>query len=113
MDRDQRSVLSALQSALVNAGWRYKDWNWDPVWKYESGGDLLDVRDAVTGNLYGKVGVVNVVVEYAMHSDPPSGPAAEALAAVLNEVGIVATSEYANATNQNFNAVHVLVGSKQ
>jgi hypothetical protein len=50
------------------------------------------------------------VVQAAMYGGAKT--AADTLASVLNEIGIFTTREDADATNNNFEAIHLLVGPK-
>jgi hypothetical protein len=113
-DREQRNFLWTLQPVLENAGWKYTQWKWEPGYEYDSNNNPLYVKDVRTDEIYGKVGVVSVVVEYAYFGEPPekTREAADALVAALNEIGITTAAEYSDLTNSNVNAVHVTVGPK-
>jgi hypothetical protein len=101
--RDQIYLVSLLEPALAIAGWKQVDWQWD-LGRAESFSTHLSPR------MYGKVGVSDVVVEAAMYGNEIA--AADALANILNEIGIAASRGFADNTNANRNAVHILIGPK-
>jgi hypothetical protein len=104
-DRALEYFLNVIGPALSKAGWVHIDWIWD------TDGDTFQMLSpsTTTKRHYGVVtGVPNVAVEAAIYGD--KNEAADVLVNALNKIGISATKEYANSTNHNRDAVHILVG---
>jgi hypothetical protein len=104
-DRALEDFVGLLET-LSKAGWEQIDWIWDTE------GDTFQMPFLSSKHRYGvRTGITNVVVQAAMYGD--KNAAADALANALNEIGIPATREFANNTNSNRNAVHLLIGPKR
>jgi hypothetical protein len=107
--RETWDFLWSLEPTILDAGWIQKDWIGGDVFKKRPG-DGKGWRD---DHVYGLVNVGNVSIEMAPESRARLTPAAEALAAVLNEIGIDAVTYDDNNSSVNPNVIHVLVGPKE
>ena len=101
-DRALEYFLWVILPALSKADWVHIDWG-----VLED--DTFQIPFSSSKPRYGVVtGVTGIVVQADMHGN--KNAAADALVEALNEIGIPATKEYAQAKNSNHNAVHILVG---
>jgi hypothetical protein len=103
-DREQWDFLWRLEPAISKAGWVHIDWE----------GGMAFKKNAWPGNhWYGIMAVINVSIELHPESREKLLPAAEALAAALNGIGITATAGEFNNSSTNADAIHVLIGPKR
>lgn len=106
MDQDVGDCLWDLEPLLWAAGWEQIDWTLPTLMK--SGVRRGPWPDRRT------IGVDLAVSNIAVHIHPGSekslGPAADALVAALNEIGLAAKRDPFNIHNVNNNAMHILVG---
>jgi hypothetical protein len=102
-DRALEYFYLVLEPALAKAGWEHIGWG-------VLGEETFQMP--YSEHWYGVVtGGTGVVVQAAMHGD--KNAAAEALTDALNQIGIPAIKEYAQAKHANHHAVHILVGTMQ
>ena len=105
--REQWDFLWDVEPEFQKAGWVFVDWRGPQVF-----GKL---NWTMQQHLYGVANVLNVSVEMSPESRDKLLAAAEALAAVLNGIGIAATVEpfIVSSTSANTDALHFLVGEKR
>jgi hypothetical protein len=97
--------LWRLEPKLTEAGWIHLDW---------AGLGNTFVKPNWPGNhVYGRIGANNVSIELHPEHEKALKPAADALVAGLNEIGIVAAVKFFNNNSTNNDAVHILVGPKR
>ena len=104
VDREVWDFLWRLEPAIAAAGWVQIDWIGGAVFK----------KNAWPGDpWYGEMGVNNVSIEVRPESRAKLMPAAEALSAALEAIGIKATTGDNNNSSQNDDAIHLIVGPKR
>jgi hypothetical protein len=104
VDREQWDFMWRLEPAIRDAGWKQIDW---------SGGFMFKKNNWPGDHVYGEMGVVDVSIEVRPVSKSKLQPAAEALAAVLNEIGVKTMTDDNNNTSLNDEAIHLIVGPKR
>jgi hypothetical protein len=104
VDREAWDFLWRLEPAISAAGWVHIDW---------VGGTVFKKNGWPGDHLYGEMGVNNVSIEVRPQSRAELMPAAEALAAALEAIGITATTGDNNNSSQNDDAIHLIVGPKR
>jgi hypothetical protein len=100
---EQADFLWALQPTLLAAGWVHEPWR----------GAGLFVTQGKDRPLSGSVGATNVEIHIHPQSREKLLPAATALVAALNKMGIAATDAGFNTNSENVSAIHILIGDKQ
>ena len=104
-DLEQMDFLWRLEPKLSEAGWVHLNW---------AGTGNVFVKPNWPGNyVYGRIGANNVSIELHPEHEKALKPAADALVAGLNEIGIVAAVKFFNNNSTNNDAVHILVGPKR
>jgi hypothetical protein len=105
--REQWDFLWVLEPLFAKAGWIFVDWIGPQTFK--------KLNWTMEPHVYGLANVLNVSIELSPETRGKLLPAAEALAAGLKEIGIVAQVEDhpISGTSNNADAVHVLVGIKE
>jgi hypothetical protein len=104
VDREQWDFLWRLEPAIRAAGWIHLDW---------VGGFVFKKNDWPGNHFYGEMGVIDVSIEVRPAFKEKLMPAAEALAAVLNEIGIRAYTGDDNNSSATDDAIHLIVGPKR
>jgi hypothetical protein len=105
VDREQWDFMWSLEPTLTAAGWQHVDWV----------GGFTFRKNGWSGNhTYGEMGVVNIELEIFPDARAKLLPAAKALAAALNDIGIDANIPISpNNSSINPGVIHLLVGMKQ
>ena len=103
-DREQMDFLWAFEPVLPKAGWVHIDW---------AGGQMFTKPNWPGDHMYGRIAVLNVAIEIHPESLEKLSPAAEALVAALNEIGITAAITAFNNSSLNVDALHVMIGPKR
>jgi hypothetical protein len=105
--REQWDFLWQLEPVLPKAGWVFVDWNGPQI--------FAKVNWTMSPHWYGVANVLNVSLEISPECRDTLFPAAQALADVLNDIGIIAAVEPRPISNssRNHDAIHLLVGEKR
>ena len=105
--REQWDFLWQLEPVFPKAGWAFVDWNGPQTFS--------KLNWTMTPHTYGVANVLNVDIEMTPDHRKNLLPAAEALAKVLNEIGIATAvmDTPIGSTSTNADAIHVLVGEKR
>jgi hypothetical protein len=93
-----------LEPALIAAGWTHIPWN-------QVGG--IFVTQGPSRPISGAVAVSDVEIHLHPNHRATLEPAATALVAALNDVGIAAKDAGFNAHSMNEAAIHILIGDKR
>jgi hypothetical protein len=105
---EQMDFMIALQPVLVAAGWVNRKWS-----------DGHTHPSPLTGNqqilpIFASIFATNIEIHSSPENREQLKPAVTALAAALNNIGIVATADEGHdVVSINFDAVHIWVGEKK
>jgi hypothetical protein len=104
VDREIWNFMWWLEPAIREAGWVQVDWV----------GGFTFKKNAWPGNFtYGEMGVIDVSIEIRPAFKETLLPAANALAAALNDIGVKTTTDDDNNSSVTDDAIHFIVGPKR
>jgi hypothetical protein len=116
--REHWDFLWVLEPLLVKAEWVFADWNPGPLplpGRIRPG-VFPKINWTMIPHTYGEANVSNVVLDLSPENRERLLPAANALACVLNEVGVAAMVPERlgpNRVSATADAIHILVGPKE